>query len=97
MQRLFVLSTLFTLALAGCSDVRSASIDQDSLCTCSNQAQAAKCREGQLSFFQPATFGNEQLPLIAAAQYCDFRHQVMHTQGGVVCIYTARRQKAGNH
>lgn len=90
---------LVPLSIAGCeprSSVEQAKslIDQTSVCVYSNAQEASRCRDGQLSFFQPPTFGNEQLPLLAAATYCDFNHQIVHTRGGVVCVFTSQRKAA---
>lgn len=82
---------LIALLISGCGGSNTASIDQENLCTYSTDEQAKQCKSGQLSFFRPATFGNEQLPLMAAAAYCDFTHQVIHTNGGVVCVFTTKR------
>jgi hypothetical protein len=71
----------------------TSSIDQSSVCLFDSEETAKQCKEGQLSFFQPKTFGNEQLPLIVAASYCDFNHQIVQTNGGVVCVFTAQRMK----
>lgn len=88
-----VLLGMAVLTLTGCLDSvgGTARIDQSSVCTYSNEEAARACKNGQLSFFQPERFGNEQLPLIAAASYCDFNYPVMHTNGGVVCVFTTQR------
>lgn len=81
------------LALTGCLDSvgGTAKIDQSTVCNYSSDEAARACKDGQLSFFRPERFGNEQLPLIAAASYCDFNYPVMHTNGGVVCVFTTQR------
>jgi len=95
------------IALSGCStgdqvdqskrhvtdgDVAAvAQFDQSKLCIAENDAEASKCGAGQLMFFRPARWGNEQLPLTAAALYCDFNHQIVQTNGGVVCVFTDKR------
>ncbi len=66
-------------------------IDQTSVCVYTDEQQAKLCREGQLAMFQPASFGNEQLPILAAATYCDFNYQIIHTNGAVLCVFTAKR------
>lgn len=78
--------------LAGCNQGKS-TIDQSSLCTYSTDAGASSCVEGQLSFFSPNSWGNEQLPLLAASTYCDFNHPVMYNNAGVVCVFTKQRLK----
>ena len=66
-------------------------IDQSKLCQVSDDDAAKKCEPGGLIYFAPRFFGNEQLPLSIAAAYCDFNHQIMHTNGGVLCIFTDKR------
>lgn len=66
-------------------------IDQSSVCVYDSAETAKRCKDGQLSFFRPDSWGNEQFPLIVAASYCDFNHAVMHTKGGVVCVFTTQR------
>jgi hypothetical protein len=90
-----LLTVLSAITLTGCYDslAGSSKIDQSNVCIFNTDETAKKCKDGQLSFFQPDRFGNEQLPLIAAATYCDFNHPVMHNNGGVVCVFTAQRMK----
>lgn len=42
-------------------------------------------------FFQPMSWGNDQLPLVAVAAACDFRFPVAYNVSGVVCVFTPRR------
>lgn len=87
------IALLCALGLAGClgDSGSNTKIDQSSVCNYDNAETAKKCKEGQLSFFQPSSFGNEQLPLLVASSYCDFNHPIMHTNGGVVCVFTSQR------
>lgn len=81
-----------TASLTACNGTAVTSgFDQSSLCTWSNEQEVGECKEGQLAFFAPATFGNEQLPLLVTAHYCDFRYPVVHNTGGVVCVITLQR------
>lgn len=84
---------LSCLILTGCFESfdGASAIDQSTLCRFSETEGAKQCKNGQLAFFQPERFGNEQLPLIVAATYCDFNHPIMHTNGGVVCVFTTQR------
>ncbi|MFZ5500739.1 MAG: hypothetical protein ACOY58_02350 [Candidatus Micrarchaeota archaeon] len=50
------------------------------------------CKDGDVFAFLPDVFGNEQLPVMAAAMSCDFRYPIVQTKGGVSCIYKAGRQ-----
>jgi hypothetical protein len=68
-------------------------IDQSSICRFNSHDTAKQCKERQLAFFQPEIFGNEQLPLVVAATYCDFNFPVLHNTGGVVCVFTSQRMK----
>ena len=66
-------------------------IDQQQLCEVQNwqkDATALVCKPGQKVLFVPATFGNEQLPVLFAAVNCDHRFSIALTKGGVSCIYT---------
>jgi hypothetical protein len=72
-------------------------IDQSAVCNFDNDTSAQRCKDGQLAFFQPATFGNEQLPLVVASAYCDFAHPIMHNRGGVLCVMTHQRSQASAH
>lgn len=65
--------------------------DQSQLCVANDDAEASKCTPGQLIFFRPTRWGNEQLPLTVAALYCDFSHQIVQNNGGVVCVFTDKR------
>ena len=65
-------------------------IDQANLCEVKvwqHDDVAAVCKAGQKVVFLPASFGNEQLPIIFAAVNCDLRYQVALTRGAVTCIY----------
>jgi len=84
----FLICCTFIL-FAGCES-RTA-LDQSSLCFFASDKEAQACKDGQLAFFRPDTWGNEQLPLIVAATYCDFRHPVVQNNSGVVCVFSAAR------
>jgi hypothetical protein len=45
------------------------------------------CEPGQKVAFLPDRFGNEQIPILFAAKFCDIRYGVVSNPGGVVCIY----------
>lgn len=66
------------------------SINQRSVCQVENwqrDAVAQACRPGQKVAYLPNRWGNEQLPIYFAAVNCDLRYSVVHTNGGVACIY----------
>ena len=81
--------TLVALALAGCN--QKAQIDQSKMCVYSSAEEAKQCKDGEMSWFKPGTWGNEQLPLNAASVYCDFNHEVMYNNAGVICVFTSKR------
>lgn len=98
-RRLSLIALLpLALGLAACQpqqgkalEASAASFDQSSICVYSSDEEARKCANGQLSYFRPKSWGSDQFPLDAAVSYCDFRHQIVHTKGGVVCIFTDQR------
>lgn len=82
--------------LTGCNDNTTGSATvKDSLCTVEDWSPeaTAKCVVGEIVAFLPNSFGNEQLPIIAASALCDFRHPIATTNGGVVCVYTRKRME----
>lgn len=92
----YVFIAVLLALLTGCLEQGASSkIDQSSVCYYSDDAQAKQCKEGQLFFFKPESWGNEQLPLVVASIYCDFNHPVMHTNAGVLCVFTKQRIKEG--
>ena len=85
----YVLLIISALIVSGCS--AQASVDQSKMCFYSSDKEAEKCTPGELAYFKPQSWGNEQLPLQAAVTYCDFNHPVMHTSAGVICVFTDKR------
>jgi hypothetical protein len=67
------------------------SVNQEKICLFTDDTEAKKCKPGELAFFRPQSWGNDQLPLNGAAVYCDFNHQVMTTKGGFICVFTDKR------
>lgn len=57
------------------------------LCPFANDDEAVKCQPGQIALFIPQSWGNEQLPIIYAAKYCDFNFPIVHTNGAVSCVF----------
>ncbi len=97
MKKILML-VLMASSISACNTpwTESTTFDQSSLCSWSDEASLKNCKEGQLGFFAPATFGNEQLPLLVTANYCDFRHPVVYNSGGVVCVITFQRIPKGS-
>lgn len=76
-----------------------ANVDQDVYCRAEIESLFAPpaCKPGQKIAFLPQRFGNEQLPILFAANNCDLRYSIALTNGGVVCIYRpARAEEATN-
>jgi hypothetical protein len=78
----------------GAGGAASKEVAQDSICVYANDKDAAKCKEGQLAWFKPGSWGNEQLPLLVVASYCDTNHQVLMNNAGVICAFTSKRHTA---
>ena len=81
---------LLSALLAGCAQGRSET-DQSKMCIFSNDAQAKKCTTGQLAFYSPDSWGNEQLPLNVIAVYCNTNDPVFFNKAGVICTFTDKR------
>ena len=84
-----VLITLAALSLAGCN--QKAQIDQSQICIYSTDDEAKLCKAGEMSWFKPGNWGNEQLPLNVAGAYCDFNYEIMYNNSGVICVFTDKR------
>lgn len=81
---------LLSTSLAGCVQSKSET-DQSKMCIFSNDAQAKKCTAGQLAFYSPDSWGNEQLPLNVIAAYCNTNQPVFFNKAGVICTFTDER------
>lgn len=99
LSQLFLIGT--TLALAGCNQPAAVAgvpmINQADVCevkSWQHDASALVCKPGQKIVFLPASFGNEQLPIMFAAVNCDMRYSIALTNGGVACIYAPMTPKA---
>jgi len=88
MKRLLLISFLAPL-LISCGG--KTKIDQSDICIYSTDAEAKQCESGKLAWFKPQRWGNEQLPLNVAAVYCDFNHEIMYNNAGVICVFTNKR------
>jgi hypothetical protein len=95
MKKVIAVIALASVALTGCLDKdefgKSGNIQKES-CMFNELGKAStSCKEGQLAVFLPGSWGNEQYPILAASQFCDFRYQIVYNNGGVSCIYTGQR------
>lgn len=80
-----------TLALGGCGGGQPKT-DQSHLCVFSDAASAKKsCHTGDVALYAPSTFGNEQLPLLMIAGYCDTNAPIQFNNGGFVCRFDSER------
>lgn len=69
------------------------SIDQAKVCQFANGDEAQdRCKDGDVAMWTPATFGNEQTPIFYVSLFCDFEAPIIHTVGGVSCIFTTKRK-----
>lgn len=50
---------------------------------------AANCATGSKIVFTPLRWGNDQLPIYFAGQFCDLNYAVVSNNGGVTCIKAA--------
>ena len=50
---------------------------------------AANCAVGSKIVFTPLRWGNDQLPIFFAGQFCDLNYAVVSNNGGVTCIKAA--------
>lgn len=98
MKKVFIIAAFASLALTGCLEnakepapVKETTIQKEMCMFNEIDKAATRCKEGQLAVFLPAFFGNEQLPIFAASQFCDYRYQIVYNNGGVSCVYTGQR------
>ncbi|HIF9262219.1 TPA: hypothetical protein ACX6Q5_001477 [Photobacterium damselae] len=69
------------------------SIKQDRVCQFANGDEAkSNCKDGDVALWTPSVFGNEQLPILYVALFCDFNAPIVQTIGGVSCIFTTKRK-----
>lgn len=98
MKKLALLA-FFSLTLTACNqeevavveEITDTRIDQSALCIFSSDEEAKLCKTGKLAFFKPNRWGNAQLPILAAAAYCDTNYQVIYNESGVLCVFTDER------
>ena len=88
MKRILLIA-ISVFVLTGCNQKNN--IDQSKICIYSTDKEAKQCKAGELSWFKPSRWGSEQLPLSVAGAYCDFNHEVMYNNSGVICVFTDKR------
>jgi len=97
MKKIIVVAAASVL-LSGCLESGGSSggqsLSQSESCVFSDIKDAQKeCKNGQVALFAPRQWGNEQLPIYAAATFCDYRYSITHSNGAVSCIFTDVRLK----
>jgi hypothetical protein len=95
MKKVILITAALSLLLVGCEGKSiSPNVAQDSACYFMDIDSAkTSCKNGQVAVFAPSRWGNEQLPIYAASNFCDFRFSIVQTNGGVSCIFTDTRLK----
>lgn len=97
---------LTSCALVACNDSNSAAVHtqqsqltpQDNVCDISEMYEAkALCTPGEIVYFEPNRWGNEQLPTTFIALACDTNKPIYFTKGGVVCTYVVRKSVNGKN
>lgn len=91
---LSLLALMPLCASAGPLEILGVTPSSDKVTVCNPKSfdEIKDCPNGVKMFFQPGTWGNEQLPLLAIAGYCDTNKPVFYNNGGVVCIKTPFQQ-----
>ncbi|MGI2025071.1 hypothetical protein [Shewanella glacialipiscicola] len=90
MNKKKLLCLIFSVsALIGCG--QNAQVEQSKMCVYSNDVEAKRCKAGEMSWYNPSKWGNEQTPLGVAAAYCDFNYSIMFNNAGVICVFTDKR------
>lgn len=87
----YIHSILCVTAIGLCACQPVSKVDQSDMCVYETDVDAKECESGHLAYFKPNSWGSEQLPLAVAAAYCDFNYPVMHTNAGVICVFTKDR------
>lgn len=83
-------------AVSACQKTETAPVLSNHICEVADVGSSALdvCKDGDLFAFLPKSWGSEQLPIIAAAQSCDFNKAVVYNNGGVTCVFNGARLRA---
>ena len=84
-----VTSVFIIISMTGCYE--QTHVDQSNICVFNSDEGAKQCKDGELAYFSPDKWGNEQRPLNVAAAYCDFNYEVMYNDSGFICVFTKDR------
>jgi hypothetical protein len=95
MKKLTLFAVFSSLILSSCLESvknQESKEDKSALCVIENKDEdVSRCKDGQLLVFLPNSWGNDQLPIIVAALYCNFDYSVVYNNGGVVCKLDKKR------
>lgn len=93
MKKLTLFAVCSSLILTSCLEsVKNQGEDKSALCVIENKDDdVSRCEDGQLLVFLPNSWGNDQLPIIVAALFCNFDYSVVYNNGGVVCKLNKKR------
>ena len=80
-------------SLSGCEKSLPAINENSHICEVSELGvgSLSVCKDADTFAYLPRSYGNAQLPIIAAAESCDLTKSVVHNNGGVACIFTGAR------
>lgn len=84
-----ILATFVLLTITACNDEQSATYKNE-VCVADLKLYAVgetNCKDGQIFFFKPERWGNEQMPIEIATYFCDFNFPIVYNKGGVSCVY----------
>lgn len=93
MKKFMLFAFCSSLILTSCLEsVKNQGEDKSELCLIENKDDdVSRCEDGQLLVFLPNSWGNDQLPIIVAALFCNFDYSVVYNNGGVVCKLNKKR------
>lgn len=97
MNKSFLVLLSFCGFLLSCNDShQELQTSQDNICVASSLADIrANCNNGELLYFEPNNWGNEQLPMMITALACNTNKPVYFNKAGVVCTYYERKSVNG--
>jgi len=89
LKRIYLPLMVFALATPTLAQ-ETASTPQDKLCIYTDIPEGQRCKDGELSYYKPNRWGNEQVSTKIAALFCDTNHRIFATKAGVLCTHTNR-------
>ena len=100
-KQIAIISLITAIGLVGCNsavsnETKEKQTPQDNVCVVSALAGVKDlCKPGEIVYFEPNNWGNEQLPTMFIALACDTNKPVYFTTGGVVCTFVDRKSVNG--